>query len=52
MKNGGVLGVKEGMEEAAKAAGWKLEVLDGTGSVKDQLAALNQAIAQKPDGIA
>jgi len=51
MKNGGVLGVKEGMDAAAKVAGWTLEVLDGAGSVKDQLAALNQAIAQKPDGI-
>ncbi len=51
MKNGGVLGVKEGLEEAVKAAGWQLDVLDGAGSVKDQLAALNQAIARKPDGI-
>lgn len=51
MKNGGVLGVKQGLEEAAKAAGWSLDVLDGAGSVKDQLAALNQAIARKPDGI-
>ena len=51
MTNGGVLGVKEGLEEAAKVAGWKLDVLDGKGSVKDQLAALNQAIAKKPDGI-
>lgn len=51
MKNGGVLGVQEGLSEAAKTAGWSLDVLDGTGSVKDQLAALNQAIARKPDGI-
>lgn len=51
MKNGGVLGVKEGVEEAAKAAGWTVDVLDGAGSVKDQLAALNQAIAKKPNGI-
>ncbi len=51
MKNGGVLGVEEGVAEAAKVAGWQLDVLDGAGSVKDQLAALNQAIAKKPDGI-
>lgn len=50
MKNGGVQGAT-GLSEAAKAAGWKLETLDGGGSVKDQLASLNQAIAQKPDGI-
>ena len=47
MKNGGVMGVEEGVAEAAKIAGWKLDVLDGAGSVKDQLAALNQAIAKK-----
>lgn len=51
MKNGGVQGVQQGLSEAAAAAGWKLETLDGGGSVKDQLAALNQAIAQRPDGI-
>ena len=51
MKNGGVLGVQQGLAEAAKAAGWSLDVLDGAGSVKDQLSALNQAIARKPDGI-
>ncbi|WJV53384.1 substrate-binding domain-containing protein [Prodigiosinella aquatilis] len=51
MKNGGVQGVQQGMVEATKTVGWKLETLDGAGSVKDQLSALNQAIAQKPDGI-
>lgn len=51
MKNGGVQGVQQGMSEAAAAAGWKLETLDGGGSIKDQLSSLNQAIAQKPDGI-
>jgi ribose transport system substrate-binding protein len=51
MKNGGVQGVQVGLSEAAATAGWKLETLDGGGSIKDQLAALNQAIAQKPDGI-
>lgn len=51
MKNGGVLGVLDGMKEAASAAGWKLDVLDGAGSVNNQLASLNQAIAKKPDAI-
>lgn len=51
MKNGGVQGVQQGLSEAAAAAGWKLDTLDGGGSVKDQLAAMNQAIAQRPDGI-
>lgn len=51
MKNGGVLGVVDGMKEAANAAGWKLDVLDGAGSVNNQLAALKNAIARQPDGI-
>lgn len=51
MKNGGILGVLDGFKDAVKTAGWKLDVLDGAGSVKDQLAALNQAIAKKPDAI-
>ncbi len=51
MKNGGVLGVIDGMKEAAHHAQWKLDVLDGAGSVNNQLSALNQAIARKPDGI-
>ncbi len=51
MKNGGVLGVKEGLEEAVAATNWTLDVLDGAGSVKDQLSALNVAIAKRPDAI-
>lgn len=51
MRNGGVLGVSKGAEEAAKALGWKIRVLDGQGSVQGRTAAFNQAIALKPDGI-
>lgn len=51
LKNGGVLGVSLGFIEATKAIGWKARVIDGQGSVNNQLAALNQAIALKPDGI-
>jgi ribose transport system substrate-binding protein len=51
LKNGGVQGVSQGFTEAANAIGWKSRVLDGQGSVNNQLAALNQAIALKPDGI-
>ncbi|VEH68101.1 ribose ABC transporter ATP-binding protein [Rodentibacter pneumotropicus] len=51
MKNGGVLGVIDGMKEASNVAGWKFDVLDGAGTVNNQLAALNQAIAKKPDAI-
>ncbi len=51
MRNGGVLGVSKGVEEAVKLLGWKIRVLDGQGSVQGRTAAFNQAIALKPDGI-
>ncbi|SIS91845.1 substrate-binding domain-containing protein [Phaeovulum vinaykumarii] len=50
-RNGGALGVSEGVEEAAKAIGWTLRVIDGQGSVSGRSAAMQQAIALQPDGI-
>lgn len=51
LKNGGILGVTNGVEEAAKAASWTVKVLDGAGSVQGRAAAFGQALALKPDGI-
>lgn len=51
MRNGGTEGVSRGVEEAAKAAGWSLRILDGRGEISSRTAALNQAIALKPDGV-
>ena len=51
MKNGGVLGVTKGIEEAAKAAGWSVRTLDGAGSVSGRTAAFGQAMTLKPDGL-
>ena len=51
MTNGGVIAVSEGAQQAMQVIGWKMEILDGRGSANDQIAALNQAIARKPDGI-
>ena len=51
MKNGGIFGVSKGIEEAGKAIGWTVRVIDGQGSVSGRAAALNQALAVKPDGI-
>lgn len=51
MKNGGILGVSKGVEEAGKAIGWTVRVIDGQGSVSGRTAALNQALALKPAGI-
>ena len=45
MKNGGVLGVTNGVEEAAEAIGWNVRVLDGAGSIQGRTAAFGQAIA-------
>ncbi|MGY0195072.1 ABC transporter substrate-binding protein [Leptothrix sp. BB-4] len=51
LKNGGILGVSQGVEEAGKAIGWNVRVIDGQGSVSGRTAALNQALALKPAGI-
>ncbi|MDR3372148.1 MAG: substrate-binding domain-containing protein [Ancalomicrobiaceae bacterium] len=51
MKNGGILGVTNGILEAAKAIGWNVKVLDGAGSVSGRTGAFGQALALKPDGI-
>jgi ribose transport system substrate-binding protein len=50
-QNGGALGVGNGVVEAAKAIGWRSQVIDGQGTVSGQAAAIDQAIALKPDGI-
>jgi ribose transport system substrate-binding protein len=51
LKNGGILGVTTGVEEAAKAIGWEVKVLDGAGSIGGRTAAFGQALALKPAGI-
>ncbi|MEX0339343.1 MAG: substrate-binding domain-containing protein [Arenibacterium sp.] len=51
MKNGGILGVTSGIEEAAEAIGWDVRVLDGAGSIQSRTAAIGQALALQPDGI-
>jgi ribose transport system substrate-binding protein len=50
-RNGGALGVGDGVQEACQAMGWQFRLIDGQGSTSGQTAALNQAIALKPDGI-
>ncbi len=51
MKNGGILGVTKGVEEAAAVIGWDVTVLDGAGSVQARAAAFGQALALNPNGI-
>ncbi|MGJ8627285.1 MAG: ABC transporter substrate-binding protein [Sulfitobacter sp.] len=50
-RNGGALGVSEGVREAAEAIGWNLRVIDGQGTVSGRSSAMQQAIALQPDGI-
>jgi ribose transport system substrate-binding protein len=51
LKNGGILGVTNGVEEAAGVLGWQVRVLDGAGSIQGRTAAIGQALALRPDGI-
>lgn len=51
MKNGGILGVTNGIQEAAAKIGWTVRVMDGAGSIGGRAAAFGQALALKPDGI-
>ncbi len=51
LKNGGILGVTTGVEEAAAKIGWTVRVLDGAGSVQSRTAAFGQAMALQPNGI-
>ncbi len=51
LKNGGILGVTTGVEEAAAKIGWTVRVLDGAGSIQGRTAAFGQAMALKPDGL-
>ncbi len=50
-RNGGARGVGQGAAEAAKVIGWEFRTLDGQGTVSGRSAAINQAIALKPNGI-
>ena len=51
MKNGGILGVTNGVAEAAAKAGWEVRLLDGAGSVQSRAASFGQGLALKPAGI-
>ncbi len=51
LKNGGILGVTNGIEEAAETIDWEVRVIDGAGSISGRTAAFIQAMALKPDSI-
>lgn len=51
MQNGGVAGAAAGVQEAAKAIGWKVRIIDGQGTPAGISAAMNQAVTLKASGI-
>ncbi|MEU9035717.1 substrate-binding domain-containing protein [Streptomyces sp. NPDC048352] len=51
MTNPGVAGVAKGVEEAGRAIGWPVRVIDGEGTPAGIQAALGQAVTLKPSGI-
>jgi PAS domain S-box-containing protein len=51
MSNGGIGAIAAGVQQAAKAIGWTLRIVDGKASVKSRTDAMNQAVALKPGGI-
>lgn len=51
MTNGGISTVAQGVEEAAKVIGWKVNVYDGQATAQGRTSALNQAIAARPAAI-
>ena len=51
LRNGGVLGVAQGVKEAVARIGWTMRILDAKGSDSGRLSALGQALAMRPDGI-
>jgi ribose transport system substrate-binding protein len=51
LRNGGILGVAEGVREASKAIGWKVRVFDAGGTSKGRDRAASMALASHPDGV-
>jgi ribose transport system substrate-binding protein len=51
LRNGGILGVARGVDEAARAIGWKVKVFDARGSPSGRERAAADALAAAPDGL-
>lgn len=51
LRNGGVVGVAQGVREAAAVMGWSLKIFDGGGSAAGRAGALALALASQPDGL-
>ncbi|MBB5447396.1 MULTISPECIES: substrate-binding domain-containing protein [unclassified Paraburkholderia] len=51
LRNGGILGVVDGVLEAAKVIGWRVRIFDSAGAADLRLKMLADALASRPDGL-
>lgn len=51
LRNGGILGVAQGISEASKIIGWNAKVYDAGGTPHGRAKALASALALNPDGV-
>lgn len=51
LRNGGIVGVAQGVREAAARIGWKVRVFDAAGNPAGRAKALADALAAVPDGL-
>ncbi|CAB3666219.1 substrate-binding domain-containing protein [Trinickia soli] len=51
LRNGGILGVIDGLVEAAKIIGWSATIFDAAGAPDLRLKMLSNALASRPDGL-
>ncbi|MFM0671382.1 substrate-binding domain-containing protein [Paraburkholderia sediminicola] len=51
LRNGGIVGVVDGVLEAAKVIGWSIQIFDSGGTPDLRLKMLANALASRPDGL-
>lgn len=51
LRNGGILGVVDGVVEAAKVIGWTVKIFDSGGEPRLRAKTLENALAGRPDGL-
>lgn len=51
LRNGGIIGVAQGVREATLTIGWTLKVFDAGGTAAGRLQAFERAMASNPDGL-
>jgi ribose transport system substrate-binding protein len=51
LRNGGILGVAQGIREAARIIGWTIRIFDSGGSASGRTQMLAEVLASNPDGL-